>query len=122
MLGHRPKHRDDSLVYGSYIVLNQRWYYFPRMTPQETLIFKQYDTRQERSNMRTAFHGAINDPTTPEDAPLRQTIEVRLLALFDEDTDREARKARFLAEVPEAHADGKVSAWVDSCRGYKEQV
>ena len=93
--------------------LNQRWYYFPRMTPQETLIFKQYDTRQERSNMRTAFHGAINDPTTPEDAPLRETIEVRLLALFDEDTDREARKARFLAEVPEAHADGKVSAWVD---------
>ena len=92
---------------------NQRWYYFPRMTPQETLIFKQYDTRQEKSNMRTAFHGAINDPTTPEDAPLRQTIEVRLLALFDEDTDREARKARFKAEVPETHDDGKISAWLE---------
>ena len=80
---------------------NQRWYYFPRMTPQETLIFKQYDTRQEKSNMRTAFHGAIDDPTTPENAPLRKTIEVRLLALFDEDAEREARKARFQAEVPE---------------------
>ena len=92
---------------------NQRWYYFPRMTPQETLIFKQYDTRQEKSNMRTAFHGAIDDPTTPEDAPLRKTIEVRLLALFDEDAEREARKARFQAEVPETHTDGKISDWVE---------
>ena len=92
---------------------SQRWYYFPRMTPQETLIFKQYDTRQEQSNMRVAFHGAIDDPTTPEGAPLRETIEVRLLALFDEDTDREVRKARFQAEVPETHADGKPSAWVE---------
>lgn len=93
---------------------NQRWYYFPRMTPQETLIFKQYDTRQEQSNMRVAFHGAIDDPTTPEDAPLRETIEVRLLALFDEEMDREARKARFQAEVPETHADGNISEWVGS--------
>ena len=63
--------------------------------------------------MRTAFHGAIDDPTTPEDAPLRETIEVRLLALFDEDTDREARKARFQAEVPETDADGKTSDWIE---------
>jgi len=62
--------------------------------------------------MRTAFHGTINDSTTPEDAPLRETIEVRLLALFDEDTDRESRKARFQAEVPETHANGKTSKWV----------
>ncbi|MCY4568930.1 MAG: hypothetical protein OXD49_11545 [Candidatus Poribacteria bacterium] len=49
-----------------------------------------------------------------EDAPLRETIEVRLLALFDEDTDREVRKARFQAEVPEIYADGTVSAWIDN--------
>ncbi|MCH8293713.1 hypothetical protein IH992_21745 [Candidatus Poribacteria bacterium] len=91
---------------------NQRWYYFPRMTPQETLIFKQYDTLQETPSLRTAFHGAIQDPTTPDDAPLRETIEVRLLALFDEETDREARKARFQAEVPDAHDDGRTSDWI----------
>ena len=27
----------------------QRWYYFPRVTSQETLLFRQYDTREERS-------------------------------------------------------------------------
>ena len=90
----------------------QRWYYFPRMTPRETLIFKQYDTRQETPSLRTAFHGAIQDPTTPDDAPLRQTIEVRLLALFEEETDKEARKARFQAEVPEAHSGGQTSDWI----------
>jgi len=39
------------------------------MTPDEALLFKQYDTRAEETNLRTVFHSAINDPTTPEDAP-----------------------------------------------------
>ena len=90
---------------------DQRWYYFPRMTPSETLVFKQYDTRQEVANLRTAYHGAIADPTTPDDAPLRETIEVRVLALFDKDTERESRKARFQAEVPSAFPDGVISDW-----------
>ncbi len=89
----------------------QRWYYFPRMTPSETLVFKQYDTRQEVPNLRTTYHGAIADPTTPEDAPLRETIEVRVLALFDEDTDRQARRARFQAQVPNALPNGVISKW-----------
>ena len=25
----------------------QRWYYFPNITPGETLLFRQYDTREE---------------------------------------------------------------------------
>ena len=49
--------------------------------------------------------------TTPDDAPLRETIEVRVLALFDEDTDREARRARFQAQVPKALPNGVVSSW-----------
>ena len=89
----------------------QRWYYFPRMTPAETLVFKQYDTRQEVPNLRTAYHGAVADPATPDDAPLRETIEVRVLALFAEDTDRSARKARFQAQVPSAWPTGTVSPW-----------
>lgn len=90
---------------------DQRWYYFPRMTPSETLVFKQYDTRQEIPNLRTAYHGAIADPTTPADAPLRETIEVRVLALFDADAERESRRARFQAQVPSAFPDGVVSDW-----------
>ena len=89
----------------------QRWYYFPRMTPKETLVFKQYDTRQEAPSLRTTYHGAIADPTTPDDAPLRQTIEVRVLALFGDDADREARRARFQAQVPNALPNGVISNW-----------
>ena len=40
------------------------------MTPKETLVFKQYDTRQEAPSLRTTYHGAIADPTTPDDAPV----------------------------------------------------
>merc|ERR550532_1609785 len=43
----------------------QRWYFFPQMTPDEVLVFRQYDTRQEALNLRTAFHQAVVDPTTP---------------------------------------------------------
>ena len=33
-------------------------YYYPRMRPTETLIFRQYDTREEALNRRTVFHTA----------------------------------------------------------------
>lgn len=49
----------------------QRWYYFPDMTEDEVLLFRQYDTRQEALNLRTVFHTAVPDPATPTDAPMR---------------------------------------------------
>ena len=39
-----------------------RWYYYPKMTPREMLIFKQYDTREENPCLRQVYHGAIQDP------------------------------------------------------------
>lgn len=90
---------------------NQRWYYFPRMRPDEMLVFKQYDTRQADPTMRNVYHGAVVDPDTREDSPLRQTIEVRVLALFDKEEDREARKARYQAEIPDRFEDGTISTW-----------
>lgn len=89
----------------------QRWYYFPEMTPDEMLIFKQYDTRQVDPTLRQVYHGAINVPGTPENAPLRHTIEVRVLALFDKETDRDARKRRFQSEIPDRLPNGKISQW-----------
>lgn len=89
----------------------QCWYYYPRMTPDETLIFVQYDTRQEHANRRVAFHTAFRDPTTRENAPLRQSVEARVLTVFREkDPDRAARKARFQAEVPQLLPDDTMSA------------
>ncbi|MCY3879562.1 MAG: CmcJ/NvfI family oxidoreductase [Rhodobacteraceae bacterium] len=90
----------------------QIWYYFPQMKPGEALIFKQYDSRLEHAASRTVFHTAFQDPTTPEDAPLRESVEVRVVAVLPEtDPDREGRKARFQAEVPSRRLDGTVSTW-----------
>ena len=91
--------------------LGQCWYYYPRMTPDETLLFVQYDTRREDANRRVAFHTAFKDPTTRAGAPLRQSVEARVLAVFrDEDTDREDRQARFQAEIPRERLDGTLSS------------
>ena len=90
----------------------QVWHYFPRMRPSEALIFKQYDTRRENAALRMVFHTAFQDPTTREDAPMRESIEVRVLAILpEEDPDRERRKARFHAEIPNTRLDGTVSTW-----------
>ncbi|MYI90216.1 MAG: hypothetical protein F4082_08090 [Gammaproteobacteria bacterium] len=92
--------------------LVQTWYYFPRMTPNEVLLFKQYDTRQYHAGRRTAFHAAFKDPTSPIDAPLRQSIEVRVLAIFpEEDVDSSKRIAQFQAEVPNIRRDGTSTEW-----------
>ena len=89
----------------------QRWYYFPRMKPTEMLVFKQYDTREQDPTRRQVYHGAIPDPNTTDDTPLRQTIEVRVLALFEKEDNRDERKARYQAEIPEHFADGTRSTW-----------
>ncbi|MEQ8196310.1 MAG: CmcJ/NvfI family oxidoreductase [Rhodospirillales bacterium] len=58
------------------------WYYFPKMTPAEALIFKVYDSDKSAPARFTA-HTAFDDPASPSDAPFRESIEVRALAFFD---------------------------------------
>jgi hypothetical protein len=57
---------------------NHRWFYFPEMTPDEALLLKCYDSATDG---RTRFgpHTAFVDPTTPQDAAPRESIEVRTL-------------------------------------------
>ena len=98
---------DQRLIHGAH----QRWYYFPRMTPDEVLLFRQYDTRQDGLNMRTVFHTAVADPTSPPNAPPRYTIEVRMQAIYGKETAKAARLARFLAEIPRRYADGRICDW-----------
>lgn len=89
----------------------QRWYYFPEMTEDEVLLFRQYDTRQPSLNLRTVFHQAVEDPTMAPDAPMRSTIEVRMQAIYDPETDKAGRMARFRAEIPVKYRDGKDCDW-----------
>jgi len=58
----------------------QRWYYVPRMTPDEAMLLKCYDSAHDVA--RFTAHGAFDDPTSPPNAPPRESIEVRTLALF----------------------------------------
>lgn len=59
-----------------------RWLYFPRMQRSEAIVFVVYDSDRARSARFTA-HSSFTDPTTPPDAPARESLELRLLAFFD---------------------------------------
>jgi hypothetical protein len=60
---------------------NQRWYYFPRMQPDEAILISCYDSGRSGA-ARFSAHGAFDDPNTPADAPPRESIEVRTLVFF----------------------------------------
>ncbi|MBT5413843.1 MAG: methyltransferase, partial [Rhodospirillaceae bacterium] len=67
------------LAYGS----QHGWYYVPAMTADEALLIKSYDSARD-GRARFTPHSAFDDPTMPEDAPPRESIEVRVLAFFEE--------------------------------------
>lgn len=56
------------------------WYYYPEMTPDECLVFKCYDRKED--GPRFVFHTAFDDPMTQDDAPPRRSIEARTIAFF----------------------------------------
>ena len=58
-----------------------RWYWFPRMRPDEALVFKVYDSLKD-GRARFTAHTAFEDPTTPPHARPRESIEIRTLAFF----------------------------------------
>jgi len=59
----------------------QRWYYFPKMTAEEAVLIRCFDSAQQRA-ARFSAHGAFDDPNTPPDAPPRESIETRALVFF----------------------------------------
>lgn len=59
-----------------------RWVYFPEMRRDEALVFKVYDSEKD-GRARFTPHTSFDDPTSPPNAPPRQSIEVRALAFFD---------------------------------------
>merc|ERR1712048_1387945 len=59
----------------------QKWYYYPRMTKDECLIFKVYDKKED--GPRFTFHTAFEDACTTPESPARRSIEIRAVAFFD---------------------------------------
>ncbi|TDV39000.1 hypothetical protein C7405_101117 [Paraburkholderia caballeronis] len=58
-----------------------RWYYFPRLRPDEALLLKIYDSRDDGTARLTA-HTAFDAPHTAADAPPRRSIELRALLFW----------------------------------------
>ena len=67
-------------VYSLQFNPDHRWYYYPAMRADEAMLLKCYDS--DEGVARFTAHSAIDDPTSPEDAMPRESIEVRTLAFF----------------------------------------
>ena len=58
-----------------------RWWYFPQMTPENVLLLKTYESETD-GRARFLGHSAFEDPNTPPDALVRESIEIRTMAFF----------------------------------------
>lgn len=74
-----PHRRGET--YGVAYNPGQRWFYVPDLRPDEVLLLKCWDS--DASVARFAPHTGFEDPTTPADAPPRESIEFRTIAFFD---------------------------------------
>lgn len=61
---------------------NHQWSYFSAMTREEILIFKQFDSSGGNIACFTP-HAAFDHPHMPIDAPLRESIEIRCLLVYE---------------------------------------
>jgi hypothetical protein len=77
----RPNHVTSVNYYHLAHATGQRWYYFSGMTPNEVLLFKQWDT--DARQPLCVPHSSFEHPATAADAAPRISIEARVLAFYD---------------------------------------
>lgn len=58
-----------------------KWWYFPKMTPEQVILLKTYDSEVD-GRARFVGHSAFEDPTSPENAPVRESVEIRTIAFY----------------------------------------
>lgn len=58
-----------------------KWYYFPQMRRNEVIFIKCFDSAED-GLARFSAHSAFDDPTSPIDAPARQSIELRTFVFY----------------------------------------
>lgn len=75
---HRYPHRTGETA-GVRHAKTQNWYYWSGMTADERLLLKCFDNDERWGSVGRAPHTAFIDPRTPENAPGRESIEVRCL-------------------------------------------
>jgi len=60
---------------------DHRWYYAPRMQPDEAFVFRLFDS--DPHAVQWTGHSAFEDPASTPDSPPRQSIEIRTIAFMD---------------------------------------
>ncbi|KAK7031595.1 hypothetical protein R3P38DRAFT_2522497 [Favolaschia claudopus] len=61
---------------------NHRWKYLRGMEPDECVLFKCFDSIKDEKVTTFNAHTGFADPSTPKDAPLRESIEMRALVFY----------------------------------------
>lgn len=77
-----------------------KWYYYPKMTKEEVLVFKQWDSDPSQSG-RMCFHTAFDNPSAPAGIANRQSIEVRAYVFLP---DHEPNTCPLIADNVEVSA------------------
>ncbi len=57
---------------------DHRWYYAPRMQPDEAFVFRLFDS--DADAVQWTGHSAFEDPASTPDSPARESIEIRTIA------------------------------------------
>ncbi|RVX74725.1 hypothetical protein B0A52_01002 [Exophiala mesophila] len=60
---------------------SHKWWYFPKITPEHVILLKTYES-DTSGRARFVGHSAFEDPTSPPNAPIRESIEIRTIAFF----------------------------------------
>ncbi|MEJ1935086.1 CmcJ/NvfI family oxidoreductase [Nostoc sp. NIES-2111] len=60
---------------------DHQWYYFPQMHRNEAIFIKCFDSVED-GTARFAAHTGFDDPTSPIDAPPRESIELRTFVFY----------------------------------------
>jgi hypothetical protein len=81
LVQRRYKYRTGEVYHIAHDAAHQ-WFYFPRMTRDEALVFKVFDSDTTKTSRFTA-HSSFDDPASPPNAPARESIETRTFAFFD---------------------------------------
>ena len=81
LIGTRPEDPGDFLE-GFNVAYNpaHRWYYYPRMKPDELLVFRLCDSDASRPQLTA--HSSFEDSSSQPDAPPRLSFEIRTIAFF----------------------------------------
>jgi len=90
-----------------------KWYYYPKMTQEECLVFKVYESRP--SGARFTFHTAFEHPDTTDSTPTRKSCETRTIAIWPE-----LRKPFFFDMIHSNNA-ARIRLWI-AFKGLEDEI